>query len=283
MIAIALSLACAVSYGSADFIGGSVSRRAPVFGVVLISQSAGLLLLCLTLPILGGRLARESLWLGGLAGVAGAFGILLLYAGLAAGRMGIVSPITAGIGAGLPVIWGLVRGEHLAAHAAAGLGITFVAIILCSVSFGEQVAANGLTRFGLPLGVPEALGSGLCLGTFFIAIGSIGAGGGLTPLAVARSTSIVALLVAGLAARRKVAIPSRYVLRVIACGALDMLANVCFVLAMGSGMLAIVAILSSLYPAATVILAALINSERLTPPQWTGVVFALTGIALIAA
>ncbi|MGH7660938.1 MAG: EamA family transporter [Vulcanimicrobiaceae bacterium] len=260
-----------------------MSRRAPLFGVVVISQSAGLLFLCAALPILGGHLARESLWLGAVAGVAGAFGILLLYAGLAAGRMGIVSPITAGIGAGFPVIWGLVRGEHLSAHAAIGLGITFVAIILCSVSFGERDAANCETRIGLPAGVAEALGSGLCLGVFFIALGSIGAGGGLTPLAVARSTSVAALVIAAFAAGRTIAIPSRYALRVIACGALDMLANVFFVLAMGSGMLAIVAILCSLYPAATVVLAALINSERLTRPQWTGVVFALTGIALIAA
>jgi drug/metabolite transporter (DMT)-like permease len=91
------------------------------------------------------------------------------------------------------------------------------------------------------------------------------------------------LLVIGAVLRQRISVPRPYLPHVLVCGILDMLANVLFVLALRTGMLAIVAVLSSLYPAATVALAATLHRERLTAPQWTGVGFALTGIALIAA
>ncbi|HTX02502.1 MAG TPA: DMT family transporter [Candidatus Acidoferrales bacterium] len=282
MIAIVLSLACAFVYGSADFIGGTAARRAPLFGVTIVSQSAGLILLCAVLPLFGPRNVG-SLAIGALAGVFGAGGILLLYAGLAVGRMGIVSPVTAGLAAAFPVIWGLLHGESPSILSDAGLACAFVAIILVSLSPDEPGLVKIDRRFGLPAGLLEAIASGLFLGGFFVALGSIGREGALVPLVMARFASICTLLVVAVALRRNVVVPRIYLPQVLVCGILDMLANVLFVLALRTGMLAIVAILSSLYPAATVALSATVHRERLSPPQWAGVGLALTGIALIAA
>lgn len=282
MLAIILSLACAFVYGSADFIGGTVARRAPVFGVVLVSQSAGLVLLCVLVPF-GAAHTPASLAAGAVAGVFGAGGILLLYAGLAVGRMGIVSPVTAGLAASFPVIWGLVHGEHPSAINDAGLACAFIAIILVSLSPDEPGLIKLDRRFGLPAGLLEAIASGLCLGAFFIALGSIGHSGAFAPLVAARCASICTLLAVAAGLRQRIAVQRAYLPQVLACGILDTLANVLFVLALRTGMLAIVAILSSLYPAATVALAATLQRERLSTPQWVGVGVAMAGIALIAA
>jgi drug/metabolite transporter (DMT)-like permease len=282
VLAIILALACAFVYGSADFIGGTAARRAPVFGVTIISQFAGLILLCAILPLFAAR-SSGSLLIGAIAGVFGAGGILLLYAGLAVGRMGIVSPVTAGLAAAFPVIWGLLHGENPSAKSDAGLACAFVAIILVSLSSDEPGLIKLDRRFGLPAGLLEAIASGLFLGAFFVALGSIGHSGAFVPLVVARCASICTLLLVAFALRQRVAVPRVYLPQVLICGMLDMLANVLFVLALRTGMLAIVAVLSSLYPAATVALAATLHRERLSVVQWTGVGFALTGIALIAA
>lgn len=282
MLAIVLSLACACVYGSADFIGGTAARRAPVFGVTIISQSAGLIFMCAIIPLFGAY-GSGSLLIGALAGIFGAGGILLLYAGLAVGRMGIVSPVTAGLAAAFPVIWGLLHGEHPSVHSDAGLACAFVAIILVSLSADEPHLVKLDRRFGLPAGLLEAIASGLFLGGFFVALGSIGHSGAFGLLVVARCASICTLLIVAVALRQKIAVPRAFLPQVLICGTLDMLANVLFVLALRTGMLAIVAILSSLYPAATVALAATLHRERLSAPQWAGVGFALTGIALIAA
>jgi drug/metabolite transporter (DMT)-like permease len=282
VLAIVLSLACAFVYGSADFIGGTAARRAPVFAVTIISQSAGLIFLCAIIPFFGTH-NTGSLLIGALAGVFGAGGILLLYMGLAVGRMGIVSPVTAGLAAAFPVIWGLLHGEHPSVPSDAGLGCAFVAIILVSLSPDDPGLVKLDRRFGLPAGLLEAIASGLFLGAFFVALGSIGHSGAFVPLVIARCASICTLLIVAFALRQSVAVPRVYLPQVLVCGILDMLANVLFVLALRTGMLAIVAILSSLYPAATVALAATLHRERLSTPQWVGVGFALTGIALIAA
>jgi drug/metabolite transporter (DMT)-like permease len=282
VLAVVLSLACAFVYGSADFIGGTAARRAPIFGVTIISQSAGLIFLCAIIPLFGAS-NSGSIFVGALAGVFGAGGILLLYAGLAVGRMGIVSPVTAGLAAAFPVIWGLLHGESPSKLNDAGLACAFVAIILVSLSPDDPGLIKIDRRFGLPAGLLEAIASGLFLGAFFVALGSIGHAGAFVPLVIARCVSICTLLVVAFALRQTIAIPRPFLAQVLICGVLDMLANVLFVLALRTGMLAIVAILSSLYPAATVALAATLHRERLSAPQWAGVAFALTGIALIAA
>ncbi|MBV8074210.1 MAG: EamA family transporter [Candidatus Eremiobacteraeota bacterium] len=283
MLAIALALACALTYGAADFLGGISSRRASLYGVMVISQLCGLAVICAALPFLGGRPDAHALVAGAVAGLFGAGGIALLYIGLAIGRMGIVSPITAGLAAAFPALWGIGHGEHPSSATFAGLACALIAIVLVSLTPDEPGMIKVDRRFGLPAGVAEAIASGLFLSGFFIILGTIDRAAGLTPLVTARVASIAALAAIALVAGRPLSVPRSSLAIVLVCGALDMIANVFFVLATRSGLLSIVVVISSLYPAATVALAAILLRERLIPVQWAGVGFALVGIALIAA
>ncbi|HEX2195385.1 MAG TPA: EamA family transporter, partial [Actinomycetota bacterium] len=159
-MAILLGLAAALTYGAGDFVGGLVSRRAPLFTVVLLSQVAGTALLLASLPFLvdSGPTASALAW-GGASGVAGATGVLFLYKGLAAGRMSVVAPITSVEAAVVPVVWGLAAGERPTAVALAGVGVALLAVLLVA---GFEPAAATASRTGrLAPGVADALVAGL--------------------------------------------------------------------------------------------------------------------------
>lgn len=282
MISIALALASALGYGAADFLGGLASRRASIFGVVVVSQGAGLAALLMVLPWFGGWPSREAALGGMLAGAFGAAGIGLLYLGLAVGRMGVVSPITAGLAAAIPAIWGFAHGERTPLSTLIGLFAALAAVVLVSISPGEPGGVKIDRRFGVPAGVLEAVASGVFIGGFFIALAGMDKSTGMAPLAAARFSSIGLLVAAALLTRQPVTVPRIELRMVLLCGVLDMSANVLFLLAARSGLLAIVSVLSSLYPAATVALAAVRLHERLSRIQWTGVAFAFAGIILIA-
>ena len=278
-MAIALALAAALVYGSSDFLGGLAGRRTSTIGVVVWSQGLGLLLLAVVVPLAGGHAqARDVAW-GALCGVSGAAAIALLYRGLALGTMGIVSPISAVVGAGIPLIFGVaLRGERPTSLACAGIAAALLAVAF--VCIGPDVRRVR----GLPPGLPEALLAGVAFGAYFITLAQTRAGAGMVPLLAARFTS-VALLAAGAlafggAASVRIARPA--VPLVLLCGTLDMSANVLYVLAAHRGMLSLVAVLTSLYPAATVGLAAIVLRERLGRLQWIGVALALGGALAIA-
>jgi drug/metabolite transporter (DMT)-like permease len=283
-VAIFLSLATAIVYGAADFCGGLASRRTSTVSVVVWSQAFGLVLLAIVLPALGGHPQVHDLEWGAVCGVAGAAAIGLLYRGLALGTMGVVSPLSAVLGASIPMLYGIVfRSERPAWLAYAGIAAALLAVICVSAAESEtpQAARRGL----FPPGVTEGLLAGVGFGLFFIALAQTRADAGMYPLLAARVTSVVLLLVGGLAfggpAAIRVARPALGI--VVLGGTLDMGANILFVLAAHAGMLAIVAVLTSLYPAATVALAAIVLRERLGRLQWIGVALALGGAAAIAA
>jgi drug/metabolite transporter (DMT)-like permease len=275
-VSIALALVAAIVYGAADFLGGLASRRAATLAVVIWSQTTGLVLLALALPFFGGHAVPGDLLWGALCGVAGAVAIASLYRGLAIGTMGIVSPISAVLGASIPVFYGLIfRGEHPTVLAIAGILAALAAVVLVSAPFDKLAVA----------GIPEALLAGLGFGAYFIALAQTRAEAGMVPLLAARLTSVVLLAGGGLAfgglANVRLARPAFAI--VALCGALDVSANVLYVLAAHRGLLAIVAVLTSLYPAATVALAAFVLRERLGRVQWIGVALALGGAAVISA
>jgi len=274
---IALALGAAALYGSADFLGGLASRRTAAAVVVVYSQIAGLVVLAVALTLIPGHPAAGDLWLGLLGGIFGAVGFGGLYAALAVGRMGIVSPITAVIGAAVPVVFGMMMGERPAGLALVGIVLAFVAVALVSMnqtSRGFSLRAPG---------VAPAVVSGLAIGGLYIVLGRGHADSGLWLLATTRLSSIPALLAYALV-RREGLRPGRGSLTAIVfAGLLDMSSNILYVLAAHNSLLAIVAVLTSLYPAMTVFLAWLVMHERLTRVQWIGVVVALAGIGLIAA
>jgi drug/metabolite transporter (DMT)-like permease len=276
-VAVLLALGAAFVYGAADFLGGIASRRTPAAAVVVLSQAAGIVVLAVAWIALPGRFYVGDLVWGALAGMAGGAAIAALYAALAIGRMGVVSPITAVIGASVPVVVGLASGERPTVSALAGLGCAFVAVAL--VSANAQTKAISLREPGIGL----AILSGLGIGGLYVALAHGHADAGLARLAVARAVSLGMLVLYALIRRESLRPASGGLPIILLAGALDMGANVLYVLAAGRGMLAIVAVLTSLYPASTVFLALALLKERLTKTQWAGVGLAVCGVVLIAA
>jgi drug/metabolite transporter (DMT)-like permease len=284
---VALALASALFYGAADFCGGLAARRASTFAVVVWSQLLGLVFVLLPamLVVPGVARAGDAGW-GVACGVAGAVAIGLLYRGLAVGVMGIVSPITAVLAAAVPVAFAVATGERPAPIATAGIALALAAVVLVSASppaaAAAALATHGPRALRLPPGVPEALGAGAAFGFFFIALARTHADAGLYPLLAMRITSIAVLAAGALLLRRPLRVARPAARTVVLAGALDMLANVAYVLAAHGGPLSVVAVVTSLYPAGTVALAAIVLHERLVLVQRFGVALALAGVVCIA-
>lgn len=247
-----------------------------MFSVTVISQCSGLALLTMLLPFVHAHVAMSDLVWGACAGICGGLGIALLYHALSIGRMGIVSPLTAVLSAAFPVVFGVFRGEALGGLQIAGILIALVAIVLISTSSEP----DGQREFRLA-GVREAVASGMLLGGFYIFIGFTHPDAGFSQLFAARVASIALLCILAFVVRKSL-VPARGSLKTIVfAGLVDMSANAVFVLAAHAGLLSIAAVLTSLYPAATVFWAWVILKERLTPVQWTGAVAAIAGVVLI--
>lgn len=263
-------------------MGGLVSRRVNAICVVFISQLAGLALVCAALPFAGGAFAARALWWGAAAGIGGGGGVVFLYRGLARGRMSVVAPITAVEAAIVPVAYGLLTGEHPGAVALAGVAVALVAVALVSAPQpGGVDLSQRSSRLAQP-GVADALVAGFGFGCFFIFLAHTGDATGLWPLVGTKLSSISLVLVAGVATRSSLRPIAGSTKAILTAGALDVTANVLYLLASRAGLLSLVAVLTSLYPASTVILARLVLRERMSRPQLAGLVLVVTGVALIA-
>lgn len=312
MIAYATALLSAVVYGGADFLGGLAARRSPVLPVVVVSQLAGLGMLLAVLPFLGGaEPTAADLWWGAAAGIMGGGGVALLYRALATAAMSIVAPVTAVCALAVPVVVGVALGERPHALAVAGIALAVVAIALVSredaaahaspsgeateggaspASPDRPASPHALGQAGETAearrarnrrGVRTAVVSGVVIGLFFTFLARTSPEAGLWPLVPARVTSVVLFTLGALATRTSLR-PAPGTWRImLAGGVLDMLANVLFLLASRGAPLSIVATLSSLYPASTVLLARIVLGERLARVQWMGVGCAAVAILLI--
>lgn len=273
---IALALAAAAAFGTADFVGGVASRRSGAFLVALIAQAAGCLVLLPGLLVLPGAPRQEALWWGALAGIAGGIGLAVFFRALATGMMGLVSPITGAIAAGLPVIAGLALGERPGILAWVGVVIALAAVVLVGWARSEPGQGHVMKSLGM------ALVAGACFGIFFVCLARAPQDSGLWPLAAARMGSLgvlAAVLVGAGGQWRAQAISLRLA---PASGVLDMAANVLFLMAVRRGDLAVVAVLASLYPVVTVILSLRLLGERLRGRQLVGAALALVAVGLIA-
>ncbi len=299
-----LGLIAGVTYGAADFLGGIASRRSSVFAVVVGSQALGLFVLLAVMAALpAAHPARSDVVDGALAGITGAVGISLLYRGLAVGRMSLVSPVTALIGAIIPFGVGMALHEHPAPAALAGVALALVAIPLVSSGGAAPGEANpgsaalhehdlppapppapagASWRWRLQPGLGEALLSGIGVGLFYVFLGRTHAQSGMWPLAVSRLVSSTSLAAAALVARRSLLPQPQGWVPIVGAGVLDMSGNACYLVATRHGLLALVAVLASLYPASTVVLARFVLHERLSRVQSAGVACALLAVALIA-
>lgn len=281
------ALTSSVLYGAADFLGGLASKRASTAWVVAISQAAGLLVLLAVIGLLPAANATHAdIWWGAAAGLAGAFGVALLYRALAIGTMGVVAPITAVCAVALPVLVSIARGQQPAPLAMAGIVLALVAIVLVSqqpaVAPGEARAAR---RHGLPAGVPHALLSGVAIGVFFVVLAEARPESGLWPLVGARAAAVPFCLLVGILGPGPAlrSTPARAILTAASAGIVDMTANVLYLLASRMGSLAVAVTLSSLYPASTVVLARVVLREHLHRTQMVGMACALVAVTLIVA
>lgn len=272
-----LGLAVALTYGAGDFFGGLASRRAGTVAVVLASQFVGLLLLTfLSLAVAGGDASSGDLAQGALAGSVSLCGILLLYRGLAVGRMSLVAPVTAVSAAIIPLAWGLATGERPSILAYIGVAVSLAAVVLvASEGNGTPVRAQSGE-------VVLALGAGAAFGGVFVLLGSLEADAGLYPLVAARVASLTLLGGVVLATRKRISVNAESRRPVVLAGLLDGGANAIYVYAAREGLLSLVGVLSSLYPAATVLLARVVLGERMRRHQAAGIGLALAGVLLIA-
>lgn len=266
------ALPSAIFYGVGDFAGGLAARRAPVLAVTLVTQVAGLALLVPAVLLLPGTLSAAAAGWGVLGGLAGATGVLLYFRGLAVGPMGVVAPLSAVVGAGLPLAVGLLQGERPGALAAVAIAVALVAVVCATAGSRSDAAAT--------TGVLLGLAAGLGFGLFFVAMDAAPADSGLWPLTAGRLAS-VAVLVAVCLVRRPGGVGDGLRLAVGA-GVADTVANVLFLVATRIGDLGVSAVLVSLYPVVVVLLARTVLRERLTPVQLAGAGLALTASALLA-
>jgi drug/metabolite transporter (DMT)-like permease len=281
-----LAIASAVFYGAADFTGGLTTRRAGAIPVVLLSQASGLVLLGLILPLLPPAIPTRTylLW-GAAAGLTGGIGVALLYRALAIGTMAVVAPTTAVCAVAIPVVVSVLQGERPAPLAVAGIALGIGSIVLVSRQHtaGRPDRQHSAEPRRLPVGVGTALASGVAIGFFFLTLAQTGSSAGMWPILVARLVSVALFGSLAIAGRHSIRMPATVAGLVIVAGAVDMLANALYLLAVWQGPLSIVVTLSSLYPASTVLLARVVLGERLNLWQITGVGCALAAIVLIVS
>jgi drug/metabolite transporter (DMT)-like permease len=276
-VAILLALASAVVYGTSDFLGGLASRRSSVFGVVALSQVTGLAALLVLLPWLGGPATAVDLLWGVAAGLAGAAGLVIFFRTLARGVMSVVAPVTAVTAAAVPVLIGLLEGDHIGPWAAAGIALALVAVVLVSAEGGLSAL-----RAARPASLTPALVAGTAFGLFFVLLDRTSDEAGLTPLVTARLASVALVVVVAAAGRQSLRVGRAGLPLVLLSGVGDMTANALFLLAtQQGGQLAIVGVLASLYPVSTVVLAQGLLRERLVPAQLAGLLVAAAAVVLI--
>jgi drug/metabolite transporter (DMT)-like permease len=268
-------LASAASWGAGDFSGGYAAKRTTVYSVIVISQMVGgILLLALALILNEPLPSPMNLVIGGIAGMSGALGLIALYSGLATRKMGIVAPVAALVSAILPVAFGIFNeGLPLPQQL---LGFIFAFIAVWFLSRGEDNTPLTLQDLKLPLA------AGLSFAIFFILIDQVSSASILWPLVSARVASVTLIFVIALVGHKAIRPSSNQLLIIALVGILDSGGNVFYALATRVGRLDISAVLASLYPAVTVLLAWIILKERLSRRGWLGVATALIALVLIA-
>lgn len=268
-------LAASLCWGSGDFCGGLASRRINASTVVTAAYTFGfVLLLALALIWREPFLSPWDMFWGGLAGVAGAIGLVVFYSALSVGRMGIVAPVSAVLTAGLPVLFSAISQGLPGLLQIGGFVLALLAIVFISRPERAQ---------GRPRGIGLALLAGCGFGCFFILISRVSHNATFWPLAMARFTSVLFLLGMVLFRKQRVVPKRASIPLILLTGGLDAIGNAFFVLAAHSGRLDVASVLSALYPAATVLLAAIVLRERVTRIQGFGILLALVAIPLISA
>lgn len=274
-MAIALSLLSALAYGVSDFLGGIFAKRSSAWQVAVVGQTSSGVLSLLAAVIIAGSPTSTDLMYGSLAGLGGGFGVAFLYRGLATARMGVVAPISAIGTALIPVVVGLATGDRPSQVAWVGVVFAFPAIALISRVVDDNPDHRG--------GVIDGILAGVGFGLLFTFLGQVGDDAGLYPLALSQITSVLSVIITATALGHAWVPRGRRVWGAVVMGPLGATAQGAFLYATHHGLLSIVSVISSLYPASTVLLASVLLREKIHGWQGIGLVLAAVAVALVAA
>ena len=286
MLTVILGLTTSLVYGFADFFGAIASRKLSSVLVTAVAGIVGFFFLLTMIPFFGATFSQAAVVAGIAAGVASAIGITALYASLAIGPISIISPFGAVLGALVPLTFGFFIGDRFGPLGWLALALILVAVVLVGFVPGADV------RLPSAKGLALAFVAGAGIGTILIALKFSPSDSGLASVLVMRVVSAgllnILLLATWLRLRRrngsspKSIIAGKFWWAVIAAGIFDSSANIFFTLALRSGSISVVSVLTALYPLGTIILARLILKERIARIQMFGVLLALSGSAILA-
>ena len=274
--ALLLALASSFAYGSADFLGGVAARGAHVLRVVVIAAPVSLLVELLLWPAAGASFATGAVTWGAASGLASAAAFALLYRTLAIGPMSVLSPVTALVSAVLPVGVGLIDGEHLGGLAVVGMTLALVAVVVVSGGTGRLGVRPSRSALAL------AFGAGAAIALQLVCLDQAPNDSGVAPLIIGRAVSSAVVLAAAFTLRARLGATRPSLPASAAAGALDSLANFAFLLAVRDGDLAVIAVITALYPAGTVLLARALLAERIGTTQLAGLGLAAVAVSLLA-
>ena len=273
---VVLGLLAAAFYGIGDFVGGLASRRRSAVTVLLYSYPVGAVLMVSFLPAFRGHLDGRVLLFGTAGGLCGLVGVVMMYSLMAVAPMNVISPVTAVLAAIVPVAFGVVVGERPRRAAWFGILLGIGAVILVSRTTEEHPHGKIAVRTLL-----LACLSGLGFGFYFIFLARAGNGSGLWPLVVSRIASAIAIVPVALARRAAGRLGLRLFPLVALAGVCDASANLFFLLASRHGLLSLASVLTSLYPAVTVMLAVGVLQEHTSRVQRAGLALAAASVILI--
>jgi drug/metabolite transporter (DMT)-like permease len=281
---IVIALGSAAVYGVADYFGGRAARQLPAVRVAAVGESLSLVVVVIIVLLAGTPSPDTGTWVrGAMGGIANAAGQTLLYWSLARGAMSVVAPITAAVGATVPVLIGLASGDHPAPAGYLGIAVGCIAVALVSRAIHEHTGRQTPT----PVLCTAAL-AGVGFGVMFTLYHDLPPGAGLWPVVSARLAAVPLLWMVTVAGRRAISgrCPAssprrdrRPLIHAASAGQLDMAGTVLYLVATRDTMLSVVAVVASLYPVATVGLACTVDRERISSVQRVGV--GLAGLALV--
>jgi len=281
-----LGLAAAVLYGSGDFLGGMATRKLPVLPVLLLADAAGLIVALVVALACPGGVGVAGLAWGISAGLIGGVGLIIFYIGLATGPMSVVAPVAGLVSTILPVAVALAEGERPGVGVYAGAVLCLVAIVMTSSAGDGSTAgaAAGAGRPGHGRAIAYGAVAGAAFGLFFLLIRNAGESGEFWPVAAGRIGELAVVLIAAAVLRRSLSpggADGRLLLAAAGAGAIDVVANICYVAATRTGAFGLAVVLASLYPGFTVLLARVVLGERLRWVQRGGLALAAIGILLV--
>jgi drug/metabolite transporter (DMT)-like permease len=279
-LGVLLALGSALSYGLSDFLGGLLSRRTSAWGVALVAQSSSALCtLVAALFIEGSPHAGDFAW-ALLAGVGSGTGACFLYRGFAAGRMSVVGPVSAVGAALLPVLVGALTGERPSLVVWLGVVAALPGIWLVSSTPPDPLAPT--ERRSVADGLVDGVLAGLGFGLLFAALGQVPDTAGWWPLSLCQAVSVPSVLVLAAVLGADWVPRGRSVGLAALCGPLGAAATGAFLVASQRGYLTVAAVLTSLYPASTVLLAAAFLHERIHRAQGVGLGLCAVAVACVA-